>query len=313
MRKRVLITEDIHNTLAEQLTKAGYACTHLKSITYAKLLQTIPHFHGLVVRSKVQVDQHIIDAGNQLLFIGRTGSGMEHIDVTYAQSKGIICLNSPEGNKDAVAEQAVGMLLALCHQIVKSDAELRTRWWNRKANRGTELQGKTVGIIGFGNTGSAFAQRLQGFDVSVLAYDKYKSDYGTAAVKEASLPEIFEAADVLSIHLPLNSETQHLINTSFLEQFNKPIYFINTSRGGIVHTLDVLKQLEKGKLLGIGLDVFENEDLHSFTDNDWTWFEQLSTHKKVVITPHTAGLSGASRVKIADILAKKIIQLALTT
>lgn len=308
VKGKVLITEVIHPILAKELTQFGFDCTHIEKISYEEISAIISDYVGLIVRSKIVVDKKLLDKASSLHFIGRYGSGMELIDVAYATQKGIKCFNSPEGNKDAVAEQAVGMLMALLHNIVKSDGELRNHFWNRKANSGTELMGKTIGIIGYGNTGSAFAQRLKGFEVTILAYDKYKTGFGNQWVKEVDIATIFKKADIVSFHLPLNLTTRYLIDAEFINQFTKPIYLLNTSRGGILHTKEVLKALDKKQLKGLALDVFENEDLATFTEEDWNYFSSLTQRSNVVITPHTAGLSKESAYKLGYILAQKIKQ-----
>ncbi len=310
---KVLITEKIHPVLEKELTKAGWQCTHIEQITYEEITAIIADYVGLVVRSNIQVDKKLLDIAKQLRFVGRAGSGMELINVAYAKQKGICCFNSPEGNKDAVAEQVIGMLMCLCHNIVKADASLRQKKWERLANRGNELMGKTVGIIGYGNTGSAVAQRLQGFDVKILAYDKFKTNFSDAYVQEASLEQLHTHADVISLHIPLNETTYNWINYSFVQQFKKNIFLINASRGGILDTLSVLQALEEGLLQGVALDVFENERMQAFTEKDWLWFEKLITKSNVVITPHTAGLSEQSSYKIAYVLSQKINKYFLNT
>ena len=307
-KKKVLITEIIHPVLQEKLEDAGFECIHIEKITYKEVFDIIENYHGLVVRSKIKIDKAMIDKAIQLEFIGRYGSGMELIDTAYAKQKGVKCFNSPEGNKDAVAEQAVGMLLALLHRIRISDMELRNKQWNRIKHRGEELMGKTVGIIGFGNTGSAFAQRLQGFDVKILAYDKYKTGFGNTYVEEAKLQNLFDDADVLSLHIPLNEETKYWIDKNFVKRFKKSIYLLNLSRGEIVNTMDALDELEKGKLKGLLLDVFENESFNTFTTKDEEWFNRLILQQKVIITQHTGGLSHQSAYKLGAILADKSIQ-----
>lgn len=304
---KILITEIVHPILAQMLTEAGFECTHLEKTTYEEVLPIIGDYVGLVVRSKIKVDEALIKQGRNLQFIGRTGSGMELIDTQYAQQRNIMCLNSPEGNCDSVAEQAIGMLLAILHNIVKSDRELRQQLWQRLENTGTELLGRTVGIVGYGNTGSAFARRLQGFGVDVLAYDKYKTGYSNNWVRETDMHAIFSKADILSLHIPFTAETRHLVNSAFIERFAKPIYLINTSRGEVVNTLDVLRALDSGQLKGAAFDVFENEDLHQFSEADWQWYESLIRRNNVVLTPHTAGVSQESAYKMAFILGKKIL------
>lgn len=306
---KVLITELINGVLEQRLTAAGFECTHHPKITQNEVLQQIANYNGLIVRSGIKVNKALIDAAPNLRFVGRVGSGMELIDVAYAQQRGIVCLNSPEGNRDSVAEHAVGMLLALMHHITKSNTELRQRIWQRNLNAGVELMGKTIGIIGYGNMGSAFAQRLLGFGVRTIAHDKYKVGFSDTLVQEVTLTAIFEQADVVSLHLPLNAETKYYINEHFINSFVKPIYLINTSRGGIAHTIDIAKGLENGKLLGACLDVFENENLATFTNTDWQWFEALIKQQNVILTPHLAGITQQSAYKIAAVLADRIVNM----
>ncbi len=308
MKGKVLITEVVHPVLRTELTDFGFTCTHLEKVSYGEVLEMIGEFAGIVVRSKIKIDRQLIDKGESLKFVARTGSGMELIDVDYASQKGITCFNSPEGNCDSVAEHAMGMILSLLHQINKADAELRRCEWNRLENTGTELFGKTVGIIGYGNTGSAFAKRLQGFGVKILAYDKYKSGFGGQGVKESSLKDLFELADIVSLHIPLTDETKNWVNSSFIAQFSRPIYLINTSRGGIANTEDMLVGLKEGLLKGLAIDVFENEDLSSYTNVEYQLIQELSTYSNVVMTPHIAGVTHESAYKIAYLLAKKIIR-----
>jgi D-3-phosphoglycerate dehydrogenase len=241
---------------------------------------------------------------------------MEHIDWVYAGSKGVKCISSPEGNRNAVAEHALGMLLNLLNNISKADAEVKAGQWIREANRGTELEGKTIGIYGYGNTGSAFAKVLRGIDVKILAYDKYNTGFGNEFVTESSPGEIFSRADVLSLHLPLKEETKYLVNEHFFSQFKKRIYLINTSRGLIVRTSDLVNNLRSGKVLGACLDVVEYEET-SFeavspqaggqepgVNPDWHY---LTSHSRVILTPHIAGWTFESSEKMARILADKII------
>ena len=249
---------------------------------------------------------------DKLKFIARAGAGMENIDVAYAESKGIKCLHAPEGNKDAVAEQTIGMLLGLFNNLFKANKEVREGKWIREGNRGVELMGKTVGIIGYGNMGSAFAERLKGFGANVLVYDKYKKGFGTDFIKETSLEEIFKNADVLSLHTPLTAETNYLINDSFINKFSKNIYIINTARGKCLNTSDLVKNLKSGKVLGTCLDVLEYE-MVSFEALDTKQlpeaFQYLIQSDKVVLSPHIAGWTNESNEKIARVLAEKILSL----
>jgi D-3-phosphoglycerate dehydrogenase len=242
----------------------------------------------------------------ELQFIGRAGSGMENIDVAYATSKGIACVNSPEGNRDAVGEHAMGMLLALLHHLKQADLEVREGIWRREANRGTELKGKTVGIIGYGNTGSAFARKLSGFEAHILAYDKYKANFGNDYVKEVALEAIFRKSDVVSLHIPLTEETRYWADRTFFASFEKPVTFINTSRGKVVRTKDLVAALQEGQLKGACLDVFEEENLTFEEMAKFAWMRELSNMTNVILSPHIAGWTHESKQRIADILLEKV-------
>jgi D-3-phosphoglycerate dehydrogenase len=317
---KVLFIDSAHSSLKKILENNGFTCEEDFFSPKEEIEKRISDYIGIVLRSRINIDKQFIDFFSSPLkrgrFIARVGSGMEHIDITYAESKGITVLSSPEGNRNAVAEHALGMLLALLNKICKANSEVKEGKWLREENRGTELEGKTIGIYGYGNTGSALAKILRGFDVKILAYDKYKSKFGNEWVKESSPEEIFAQADVLSLHLPLTFETKYLVNDSFLSRFKKNIYLINTSRGLIVNTSDLIRNLKSGKLLGACLDVLEYEE---------TSFERLSPLEKsetekeamnylnethhVILTPHIAGWSHESAEKMAKILAEKILSL----
>ena len=262
------------------------------------------------MRSKFKITKEIIDSAPNLKCIARVGAGMENIDLAYARQKGIACVNSPEGNRDAVAEHALGMLLCLFNSITKANAEVHAGTWLREENRGVELCGKTIGIIGYGNMGSAFAQRLQGFDVKVLAYDKYKKGFGNDFVEESSLEELYEKMDILSLHTPLTEETHYLINDEFINRFKKNMYIINTARGKCLNTSDLVKSIQSGKVLGACLDVLEYEAI-SFEGIDVKEIpapmQYLMKSGKVILTPHIAGWTHESNVKLAEVLAQKII------
>ncbi len=304
---RVLITERIHPVLRAKLENYGFDCTHIIETSQNEVLSLIAEYDGLVVRSGIKGNKSLMDAGERLKFIARAGSGMDLIDLVYAKEKGIVCLNSPEGNKDAVAEQAIGMLLSLLHHIARSDRQLRDGKWSRLENRGTELGGKTVGIIGYGNTGSAFAMRLLSFGVRILAYDKYRSDFGNYLIEEVDLEHLKQEADVISFHIPLNEETRHIIDAPFLKGLQQQPLLLNTSRGGIMNTVDVLWALNEGYLSGAGLDVFENERWDTLSESELGVIKGLQAHGRVVMTPHTAGVTFESFEKVGAILADKII------
>ena len=306
MNPRIIITADAHACLQEDLVQRGFDVDVRASITYNELYEIIADYHGMVVTTRIKVDQQLIDAAPQLKWIGRLGSGMEIIDVDYAVQKGIVCFSSPEGNKDEVAEHCLGTLLGLMHKIFSSSNEVRKGLWIREENRGIELGGKTVGIIGFGNTGSAFAALLVPFGVKVLAHDKYKKGFSVGNVFEASLDQLFSEADVVSFHLPLNAETHHFANDDFFNHLKKPVFFLNVSRGGIVNTKALIRAMDSGRVIAAGLDVLENESLKSYTDNEMEQHLAFTSRANVVITPHIAGYSRESFEKMAKVLIFKL-------
>ncbi len=308
---KILIAEPTHEILQKKLENAGFVCDYVPDIEYQDLLNLIKPYTGLVIRSKFKIDAEFIDKSESLKFIARAGAGMENINTVYAETKNIKCLNSPEGNKDSVAEHALGMLLSLVHKLNSADKEIRKGIWNRQTNIGTEIQGKTIGILGYGNMGSAFAQRLSGFNVKIIAYDKYKTKYSNEYVSEVSEHELFEQTDILSIHVPLTHETQFMINDRYLNAFKKEIIIINTARGKIIKTDDLVKNLKTNKVNAAALDVLEYEK-SSFTDifkgKDSPALNYLINSEKVILTPHVAGSSKESYKKIAEVLADKIIK-----
>jgi D-3-phosphoglycerate dehydrogenase len=311
LKMKILFIDSNHSVLHETLEKAGHSCDLQYTWTKEEILAHIHLYEGIVIRSRVRVDKEIIDKATQLRFIARAGAGMENIDTAYAESKGIQCLHAPEGNRDAVAEHALGMLLSLFNNLCRANKEVREAKWVREGNRGIELMGKTVGIIGYGNMGSAFAERLKGFGVKVLVYDKYKKGFGTDTIHEVTLNELFEEADVVSLHTPLTDETHYLINDGFIHQFKKNIYLINTARGKSLNTADLVTNLRSGKVLGACLDVLEYE-VTSFEKLDGASlpeaFQYLSQSEKVMLSPHIAGWTQESNEKIARILADKILK-----
>jgi D-3-phosphoglycerate dehydrogenase len=319
---KILFIDSNHKLLHETLQEAGHTCDLNYSWTKEEIINNIHLYDGIVIRSKIKITKEIIDKAVNLKFIARAGAGMENIDVPYAESKGIKCLCAPEGNRDALAEHAIGMLLALFNNISRADKEVREGKWIREGNRGVELIGKTVGIIGYGNMGSAFAERLKGFGVNVLVYDKYlpslkfqqtsDKNFGNSFIKESTLDQIFQEADVISLHTPLTDETHYLINDTFINKFKKNIYIINTARGKSLSTEDLVKNLKSGKVLGACLDVLEYE-MVSFENLDTAAlpeaFQYLTKSDKVVLSPHIAGWTFESNEKIARILAEKILNL----
>ena len=308
---KVLFIDSNHPILHETLINAGFECDLFWDKPKEELINLIPFYDGIVIRSKFKITAEIIDTAKNLKCIARAGAGMENIDVDYATQKGIACVHAPEGNRDAVGEHAVAMLLNLFNNINKADRELRNGKWIREGNRGIELKGKTVGIIGFGNMGSSFANCLLGFGCTILVYDKYKKNFGNNKIKEVSLEAIFEHADIISLHTPLTDETNYLLNDSFFTSFKKSIYVINTARGKCLNTEDLVNSMKSGKVLGACLDVLEYESV-SFeqinSDEIPKPLQYLIHSDKTILTPHIAGWTHESNIKIAEVLARKIIQ-----
>lgn len=298
---RILIADRTHEVLEEKLREAGFVVSVEPDHDYESLVAAAQGCVGLVVRSKVIIDSKFIDCVPSLRCIGRVGAGMETIDVEYAESKGISCLNSPEGNRDAVGEHAVGLLLALIDNIARADAEVRQGLWRREANRGIELGSLTVGIIGYGNMGQSFARRLSGFGCRVVIYDKYK-EIGT-------LEEVQREADVVSFHVPLTDDTHHYLDTGFIEAMAKPFFVVNTARGAVVDTEALVQGLERGKVRGAALDVLEYENMQADGLGDVpASMQYLMRSPLMVLTPHVAGWTVESKYKLAAVLADKMIK-----
>jgi len=302
----IIITTPVHPIMLDIFSKKDIEYTYAPNLNYNGLMDIISNATGLIVSTQIKIDKQLIDKANKIKWIGRLGSGMEHIDVKYATSKNINCESSPEGNKIAVAEHALGLLLSLMRHSFKSANEVKSGIWLREENRGEELSGKRIGIIGFGNTGSSFARLLSSFDVTILAYDKYKSGFGNNYIKEATLEEIIEQSNVISFHLPLTNETENLADGIFFNKLGKVPYIINTSRGGIINTADLITALRNEKIKGVALDVLENEQLSTYTQEEKDYFNYLTTQKNVIITPHIAGYSFEASYKLCVVLLEKL-------
>jgi D-3-phosphoglycerate dehydrogenase len=309
MTKKILIIDDLHPAFKEQATALGFEVDDQPEITRAETLATIKDYVGIAVRTKFKIDQELFDAAPNLKFVARAGAGLDNIDLVIAAERNIQLINAPEGNNDAVGEHAIGLLLALMNNFRNANFEIRNGIWEREGNRGYELKGKTVGIIGYGFMGRKMARKLAGFEVNVIAYDKYQTGFTDEFAREVSMEEIVKHSDVLSLHIPLTKETKQMVNDEYFYHFKKPIFFINTARGEIVDTAAVLKNIQSGKILGAGLDVLEVEKFPALGEQPW--FNELKVSGKVILTPHVGGWTFDSYRKISEVLAQKLAEIKL--
>ncbi|TKC04181.1 2-hydroxyacid dehydrogenase [Pedobacter frigoris] len=303
-KRKIIIVDDLHPAFKDAAIQMGYEVDDMPLITRAETLSIIKNYEGIAVRTKFLIDQELLSLAANLKFVARAGAGLDNIDEAYAVKKGVQLLNAPEGNSDAVGEHATGMLLSLMNNFRKGDLEIRNGIWDREGSRGYELKGKTVGIIGYGHMGKSFARKLSGFEVNVIAYDKYKTGFSDQYAKEVSMEEIVKHSDVLSLHIPLTAETRQMVNEEYFFHFRKPIFFINTARGEVVNTTAVLNAIRQRKILGAGLDVLQTEKFPALAQQDW--YNELIQSGKVILTPHVGGWTFDSYRKISEVLAEKL-------
>lgn len=302
------MVDEMHPSMVPLLEELGLEAD-ARDLDYQQASEVIGEYEGLLIRSRFFIDEAFLEKGVKLRFIGRAGAGLDLIDLEACRRRGIAVFGANEANKTAVAEHLLGMVLNLFNHITRSNAEVKNGLWRREENRGEELAGKTVGVIGFGNNGSESARRFAAFGCRVLAYDKYRSGFGSESIKESTLKEIFEEADILTLHIPLTYETKGWINEDFFSRFRKDIYFCNVARGEIMVQADLIRALESGKVKGACLDVLENEKMKTFSPEQKVRFDYLKDHPRVLITPHVAGWTFESYEKINLVLIDKIREL----
>ncbi len=309
--KNCLVVDSMHESLFSMMKEIGWEIDYQPLITRDEIKAIHHGYAGLIVRSKTQIDRDLLGENPTLKFIGRAGAGLDNLELEYLSQKGIEVLHASEGNRDAVGEHTIGLLLSLLRNIPKADREVKELIWNREGNRGEEVMGKTIGIIGYGNMGKAFAKRVSGFGCTVLAYDKYITSFSDTFCTEVNLDALFSETDILSLHIPLTAETKMMVNAEFLNQFKKKIILLNTARGEIVSLTDIATALDNGSLRGVALDVLENEKLNTLSQQQMSAFNLMRKKTNVLFTPHIAGWTFESHIKINVALVHKINALQL--
>lgn len=310
---KVLIVNKMHRSILAMLDDIGWEVDYRPSIKREEILETLADYEGLIIRSKTVVDEELIEAGSNLRFVARAGAGVDQINISALEGRGIHLINAPEGNRNALGEHTLGMLLSLMHNINRSDREVRKGIWKREENRGIELRGKTVGIYGFGYMGSAFAEKLTSFGCRVIAYDKYKEGFEDRNIQQVSKEHFEQETEILSLHVPLTSETRDYFSEDYLRKYPNLKFILNSSRGEVLSLQAVLNLLKSGQLLGAGLDVLENENLETLTTDQKAVFDELAFHENVIMTPHIAGWTHESYVRINEVIVSKMVELGLTS
>ncbi|MEM9856618.1 MAG: NAD(P)-dependent oxidoreductase [Bacteroidota bacterium] len=303
---RCLIVDKMHDSILPMLESIGVDATYRPDATRPEILKEIDNYEGIIIRSKTTIDQEFIKLAPQLKWIARAGAGIDKLDIAAIEQRGISIFNAPEGNRNAVAEHVLGMILNMLNNLHKGDLEIRAGVWDREGNRGSELAGKTVGLLGYGFMGMAVARKMRALGCRVIAFDKYKSSFSDEYVQQVTMPELFRETDIFSIHIPLTKETKALVDDNYLSNFEKPIYLINTARGEVLRLDDLLTHLANGKVLGAGLDVLENEKINQLSPAQQVTFNHLIKSGNVLLSPHVAGWSFESYKRINEVLIQKL-------
>ncbi|MEQ9220001.1 MAG: NAD(P)-dependent oxidoreductase [Cyclobacteriaceae bacterium] len=306
MNNKILIVDHMHESIIEMLGDSGFRPDYRPEIKRTEILNIIDQYAGIIVRSKTRIDKELISRATNLQFVARAGAGIDNVDYQVISNRNIKLVNAPEGNRDALGEHTVGMLLTLLHKIHLANQEVKQGVWDREGNRGWELKGKTVGIYGFGYMGSAFAKKLRGFDCTVLVYDKYKTGLSNEFIQQVDLQTFQKETEILSLHIPLTSETKFLFDEFYLSQFPKLRILLNTARGEILSLKALDKLLSTSKLIGVGLDVLENEKINQLNMEEQAIFDKLAKRENVIMTPHVAGWTFESYKRINEILVSKL-------